>query len=921
MSYGLLQLLDPANAMVDIVFIHGAQGDRITTWTKSGIFWPKDFLLHDVPRARIFTFGYDAKVDHFWDPSQIEIDRHAHDLVESLIKHRHRTETNDRPIIFVAHSLGGLVCKIAVVMAETSPDKDIVAKRTHGIIFFGTPHEGSSQARWAETGRKFTKLFGLDSNQDTAKLLEGSARLSEREGTFIKFLHLSRYAESKGVNSNVQVACFFEEFASPLVDTIVSSTILHGYEALSIPANHQEMCKFTSRDEVGYKKVLRLLGRWMKELASRGETKRGKDDTETKPEQGPVTASELQTPETTSDWGTLSSYFQGPAAKVHEPSDTIAGDTKVIPPHVWFINQHAEDIIVVVSKYRLGHLLSGVTPDTSDTGGDVKFSNTSFLGPATRKTLPPHARDPERSSAVFPFWTREDGFGVISIFTGPDKILCLENDQVSAGSWIYLKREPDSDILEYDEATSPKSTPLFPIEINGNTIDLEIEGATGSSAQSNYILVQSWMPLALSQMKELESIGLSLHRQGYKISGSLGKAARSPQGRHSRIPHEVDIVFHDDVKPAGLRKSIAEMAHLRADTPVRSTQTSAHDPRAIPIRAIVKVHKLESRSHVAREILRADVRGDPGSQPNHTYEGKDEVVAVADTGFDSGHIKNIHHAFLDQQADLIESRILSIYPLSNIPLVNDFDGHGTHVCGLAVGNGTTRQGVEIKGTAPRAKLVVQCLGPDFNGVPSALVDLFGPPYNNNGARVHINSWGFGWSGTQLRYGEANRAEDIGQFVWDNPDMMICIAAGNNNNPYNPKSPRKQIGAEAAAKNCITVGATDNDLDYRDEVAYFSSRGPTVERRIKLDVVGPGILVLSANFAHQRRPAYPYDDPYWCFMNGTSMANPLVAGCAAVLREAVHAQAFSPTALCLCMELSQLNPWDWRCHSPSTGIKR
>ena len=343
----------------------------------------------------------------------------------------------------------------------------------------------------------------------------------------------------------------------------------------------------------------------------------------------------------------------------------------------------------------------------------------SFLGPAARKTLP-HARDPERSSAVFPFWTREDGLGVISIFTGPDKILCLENDQVSAGSWIYLKRESDSDILEYDEATSPKSTPLFPIDINGNTIDLEIEGATGSSAQSNYILVQSWMPLALSQMKELEIIGLSLHRyvskntylycrrgtnldeirplsyvaymdiyrQEYKVSGSLGKVARSPQGRHSRIPHEVDIVFHDDVKPAGLKKSVAEMAHLRAD----ALQFDQHKLRHMiqeqylvrlslidEVRAIVKVHKLESRSHVAREILRADVRGDPGSQPNHTYEGKDEVVAVADTGFDSGHIKNIHHEFLDQQADLIESRILSIYPLSNIPLVNDFDGHGTHV--------------------------------------------------------------------------------------------------------------------------------------------------------------------------------------------------------------------------------------------------
>jgi hypothetical protein len=67
-------------------------------------------------------------------------------------------------------------------------------------------------------------------------------------------------------------------------------------------------------------------------------------------------------------------------------------------------------------------------------------------------------------------------------------------------------------ILEFDEATCSKSAPLFPIKINGNMVDLGTEGATSGSAQSNYILVQSWMPLTPSQLKELESMGLGLQR-------------------------------------------------------------------------------------------------------------------------------------------------------------------------------------------------------------------------------------------------------------------------------------------------------------------------------------------------------------------------------------------------------------------------
>src|SRR2546421_10746226 len=75
----------------------------------------------------------------------------------------------------------------------------------------------------------------------------------------------------------------------------------------------------------------------------------------------------------------------------------------------------------------------------------------------------------------------------------------------------------------------------------------------------------------------------------------------------------------------------------------------------------------------------------------------------------------------------------------------DFHGHGTHVCGSAVGDGLMNANIRVTGTAPQARLVVQCLRRDpqgwLLGLPGDLAQLFEPPYSQYEARVHSNSWG------------------------------------------------------------------------------------------------------------------------------------------------------------------------------------
>jgi hypothetical protein len=504
------------------------------------------------------------------------------------------------------------------------------------------------------------------------------------------------------------------------------------------------------------------------------------------------------------------------------------------------------------------------------------------------------------------------------------------------------------------------------ITINGVSLDPDADAAALSAgsldspdmSKSNYVLVQTAGVMSEADRERLAAAGATIHEYvgqdtylcgyrpddltpvrslpfvewantylaGFKIPPRLRRGepdaaeatvAGAAAVAHTRAPYDIDVVLHADVDPRddGLRSRIAAAAHVNPDMleigsrKLRLTAQERYLPEIASVdevRHLELVPKRQLFNNVAGPILSAAVV--IGESP---YKGEGQVVAVADTGLDKGSTTDVHPAFAGRVAKLYA------FGRTSPEQMDDPDGHGTHVAGSVLGDGNSpTMGGAIQGTAPAATLVLQSLLDSkggLGGIPADLHDLFLPPYTNDGARVHTNSWGATEAG--LAYDQS--AQEIDDVVWNHQDLVICFAAGNDgaDTAGHGTVEAGSVGSQAAAKNCITVGASESmrpeiavtygqirptsfpvapinaDLmaNNADGMAAFSSRGPTKEGRFKPDVVAPGTMILSTLSRAVASPSTTFgtsSDPAFFFDAGTSMATPLIAGCVAVLRGAL-----------------------------------
>ena len=207
-------------------------------------------LTNDLPTARIMTFGYEADVVKLWGvPGSNTLRDHGKNLASDVSDQRR--SCRERPIIFIAHSIGGLVCEQALLICrEGEADLEKVFHSTRGIIFLGTPHGGAALAKWGHMFAKYLKVIRYTNPAVLGVLERSSEVLTAVQQQFQQILLKP--------NVSIKIYCFFEEKPVVGIGTIVpqESAVLNQYPNQSIGANHMDMTRFSGRNDAGYQRIL-----------------------------------------------------------------------------------------------------------------------------------------------------------------------------------------------------------------------------------------------------------------------------------------------------------------------------------------------------------------------------------------------------------------------------------------------------------------------------------------------------------------------------------------------------------------------------------------------------------------------------------------------------------------------------------------
>lgn len=255
--------------------------------------------------------------------------------------------------------------------------------------------------------------------------------------------------------------------------------------------------------------------------------------------------------------------------------------------------------------------------------------------------------------------------------------------------------------------------------------------------------------------------------------------------------------------------------------------------------------------------------------------GSGVVIAVIDTGVDDEHDSLDDDKFIEGK-DFSDDRIKEKNP-------DDKDGHGTHVAGIAMGNGGSTG--SYAGVAPGAKLVDVKVFSDWSPTTSAsnVIEAIDWCIANK-VRLSIDILSLSIGDVFLGNDDGNSAEARKVDEASSAGMVVVVSAGNegpNNNGFS---------SLAAAETAITVGAIDDHgtVDRSDDtIADFSNRGPRADDgdsesidEFKPDVCAPGVAINSAMGLKFGSAGNSYTEK-----DGTSMSAPHVSGLAALILEA------------------------------------
>jgi len=259
---------EPALPALNVVFIHGLGSSADTAWTyqptirrrvffwqksskqiatdQNDIFWP-EWLIQDRPQIAVHMIDYPAD-KMSWNAGW-PIEEAATAILDRLIINKHICSSN-APIIFICHSLGGLVIKQLIINANNGQSLDdqkkLLLARVYGVVFIATPHDGSTLATLASA----LPLAVTDSMRDLAK---DSSKLMTLSDIYRDYVSLR--------TPKIQHRIYYEKENVGLFGVVPPTSAdpgLVGATRVPIGKDHIQISKLQKRSDHIYEGVLRL---------------------------------------------------------------------------------------------------------------------------------------------------------------------------------------------------------------------------------------------------------------------------------------------------------------------------------------------------------------------------------------------------------------------------------------------------------------------------------------------------------------------------------------------------------------------------------------------------------------------------------------------------------------------------------------
>ncbi|KAI8650410.1 hypothetical protein NCS57_01374600 [Fusarium keratoplasticum] len=271
-QYGLFHLNSSASqppnspqdaCKLDIVAVHGLGGDAYRTWQHENGFNWLQHLEEEFTGIRVYSYGYDSGVAFSGGTASLtDYARHLLSLVKMT---RSSEKEEDRKIVFVCHSLGGLLVKQAFLLASNERGLfGSLRQSTYAILFFATPQTGTRSEYYDDILCNIVDAMAFANTND--RLLEGFRKAIHESirSNGSRLCQLAKKFHSEAYHLQ-HVSSFVETSPIPGHKDILVGKV-SGQRGLSkervIPMlqhDHRQICKFSSLESKGMNIIISQL--------------------------------------------------------------------------------------------------------------------------------------------------------------------------------------------------------------------------------------------------------------------------------------------------------------------------------------------------------------------------------------------------------------------------------------------------------------------------------------------------------------------------------------------------------------------------------------------------------------------------------------------------------------------------------------